>query len=365
MVGFVRAALVGALLEGIAFYSQMIVENARWNGAKNVLPHVLPYASSPLTELMVIASAGALYALQTDLAMTAFSVSMAAHFGTYVWVETGLDAVSLMLMIFLVPGAGSLSPHAYMLLLVLQLLQPWRQITMDLVFGFLQAVCVIASMFLYHTTQLDDIYRVDGAILLCIVALELAAFGYVRRAHGPRAMPSPKNKTLHFVLFNLILGVKRVEASQWRNAEPVSRTGLPESARGVAYFCNSNLIRAVRIHTGRVAPDGRVSIFVGEWDEMAFALNPMGFVLALLFSLRLPLSLRATLDEGGELSDIRLVVFFVETPRFVWDYLTTQTRSTDDSCIVDNRDVFVGGRMTLRRVTKLIVSFLLLYYWKE
>lgn len=357
MASFWEITLTSVLLEGTCFYGQIVVEAVRWNGLAAITPDVLPFRSSPLTDVAVYAALTLSSGAFAEPIPHAFVfAAVALQVASFLWVEVGTDVVALMLMVFLIPQALSYALHASLGMCTLLMLQPRLAVPPALWFHTLNVALVSASAFAHAR----------GATLwslaTAIVGVELAIFAYVIRVYGARVMPAAGTAAWKFVLFNVLLGVKLQDARQWMRTRPITRSGLPEPIRRTHYFCESTLLRAVRFHYGRVASDGRVALWIGEWDEVAFANNLPGFVLALVFSLRIPISLRADVAaDGASLENIRLVVCFLETPVWVWTWLTTQWRTTDSSCMLDGQNVFVGNRALLRRLTKLVIGVLMLY----
>jgi hypothetical protein len=160
----------------------------------------------------------------------------------------------------------------------------------------------------------------------------------------------------------MLIGVRMVDAQAWLRWKPAMESGLPFDVRGVRFFCNSMLIRGIRFYTGRVVASDTVAVSIGEWDEIAFAPNPCGFVLALLASLRVPMSLRATInEEGTALSETRLIFFFFELPSWMWTSLTNSYEQTEDTCMIKGTTLLLPSRLTLRRITEALLSWILLH----
>lgn len=352
---YIFSLAVGSLAESNLYFLQLIVDAMRWGGSGSLMPGVSPFKSSPVFELL--AHASLLLSAGFD-GPDLFPYAMLGMFSSYVWTETGFDAIMLIAMLLLLPGAINYAIHAFMLLVALQLLQPRRHIPRELWIATAQMPLLVAA---YAFQRAGHPFL---TVVLAWLCSEIASYYYAERAYGPCVWPAAKKTPMWLaLLITLVFGVNHVDARAWHAQAPTQPSTLPAEMHTITYFCNSRIVRAVRIHTGRVIDERTVAIWIGSWDEMAFARTVWGGLASLLFSLRLPLTLRARLaDDGTTLEDVRLVAFFFETPPCVWRFLTRTWSSTDDSCVMDGDDHLVASRTSLRRVSKLVISGLLATY---
>lgn len=343
------------VLEGTFHFVELTFEAVRRNGVRFLQPEIIPFRTMPLCEAIASASAAAALVFGVGAAWVAFDYAIALHVATYLWVETGIDAVAVAFLLFMAPEVTRFALPANLLLVLLLTLQPRRALPRAL-WQHAFFLCFLASARFMALAG----YGVLATLLLG-VAVQLAAEAFRQRLYGP-TLHAPEHVGCGLkALMWVVIGVRLVDAQSWLRWEPAVASGLPPAVRGVRFFCNSQLIRGVRFYTGRVVAPRTVAVSIGEWDEIAFAPNVRGFLLALLASLRLPLSLRATFDEAtGALTDTRLVFFFFELPPSWWCALTSSYEQTEDTCMVKGASLLLPSRLTLRRITEAVLSWMLL-----
>lgn len=352
LVAFSRAFA----LEGAFHFVELTLDAVRNNGVTFLRPEVVPFRSMPLFEALAGAVAALALVFRIAAAWTVFDYTMALHLATYLWIETGVDAVAVAILCFMAPEVTQYALSANILMVVLMTLPPRRTIPHTL---WQHALFVAFLAF----ARLLAVQGLEVAATISLgIAVEISIEAFRRRMYGPilRA-PGHVGCGLKTIMWMLI-GVRLVDAQAWLRRKPVMESGLPKDIRGVRFFCNSMLIRGVRFYTGRVVASDTVAVAIGEWDEIAFAPNPCGFLLALLASLRLPMSLRATIDdERTTLTDTRLIFFFFELPPTWWNALTNSYEQTEDTCMAKGTTVLLPSRLTLRRITEAILSWMLLH----
>lgn len=351
LVAFSRAFA----LEGAFHYLELTLEAVRKNGLTFLRPEVVPFRSMPLCEALASSAAALALVFQIETAWKVFDYTMTIHLAAYLWVETGIDAVAVAFLLFMVPEITQYALSANILMVVLMTLQPRRTIPRPL----------WKHSFFVTFLALSRLFAVQGyhlaATISLGVAVDVASEAFRQRMYGP-ILCAPEHASCGFrTCMWTLFGVRLVDAQAWLRWKPAMQSGLPADVRGVRFFCNSTLIRGVRFYTGRVVAPDTVAVSIGEWDEIAFAPNPCGFALALLASLRLPMSLRATVNaDGNALTETRLIFFFFELPSSWWSSLTNSYRQTEDTCMIKGATLLLPSRVTLRRITEAILSWMLL-----
>lgn len=347
-------------LEGAFHFVELTFEAVRRNGLGVLRPEVLPFRSMPLCESVAASAAAVALVFDVPQAWGVFDLALTAHIATYLWVETGIDAVAVAVLLFMVPSVSQYALCACLLMVALLMLQPRRSVPIAL---WLHALfmCFLASA---RLLSLSVVAQPVLATVCLGAGVEIACEALRRRMYGPYlSAPAYIGFGLEMALW-MVTGVQFVDAAEWLKWTPTIHSGLPEELRGARFFCDSKLIRGVRFHTGRVVDDDAVAISIGEWDEIAFAPNAMGFVLALLASLRIPMSLRASVDEAASgaraIGATRLVLFFYELPSSVWLALTEGYAQTSDACMIRGALLLLPTRLTLRRITEALLSWILL-----
>lgn len=342
-------------LEGAFHFVELTLEAVRRNGADLLRPEILPFRSMPLCEAVASSAAGIALVFDVPVAWDVFDVAMAVHVAAYLWVETGIHAVAIAFLLFLVPELTKFALPASLLVVILLMLQPRRVLPPSLWQHALFLSLLSSSRLLAFAG-----HPVPATICLG-VSVEVAAEAFSQRMYGP-VLRSPEGASYGVRAgMWLLFGVRLVDARAWLRWRPAMPSGLPEGVRGVRFFCGSRIVRGVRFHTGRVVSRDTVAVSIGEWDEIAFAPNPLGFCLALLSSLRLPMSLRARMSEGRDsLLDTRLVLLFFELPSSWWTSLTEGYEQTGGACMVEGATLLLPSRQTLRRITEALLSWMLL-----
>lgn len=343
-------------LEGAFHYVELTLEAVRRNGITLLRPEVVPFRSMPLCEALASSAAALALVFHVEAAWQVFDYTMALHIATYLWVETGIDAVAVAFLLFMAPEVTRYALSANVLMVILMTLQPRRTIPRPL----WQHAFFIAFL---GAARLLVVQGYDVAATISLgVAVEISVEAFRQRMYGPiLSAPDHVSCGLKTIMWMLI-GVRLVDAQAWLRWKPAMHSGLPSGVRGVRFFCNSMLIRGVRFYTGRVVASDTVAVSIGEWDEIAFAPNLCGFALALLASLRLPMSLRATINkENNALSETRLIFFFFELPSSWWNSLTNTYEQTEDTCMIKGATLLLPSRLTLRRITEALLSWMLLH----
>lgn len=343
-------------LEGAFHFVELTLEAVRRNGITFLRPEVIPFRSMPLCEALASSAAAVALVFRVTSAWRVFNYAMVLHVATYLWVETGIDAVAVALLLFMAPEVTQYALSASILMTVLMTLQPRRTIPRAL----WQHAFFIAFLASARLLALCG-FEVAATISLGI-AVEISAEAFRQRMYGP-ILQAPEHVGCGLkTIARMLIGVRLVDAQAWLRWKPAMESELPKDVRGVRFFCNSMLIRGVRFYTGRLVASDTVAVSIGEWDEIAFAPNPCGFLLALLASLRLPMSLRATIDSGRTaLTDTRVIFFFFELPSTWWNALTNSYKQTEDTCMVKGATLLLPSRLTLRRITEAMLSWMLLY----
>ena len=340
-------------LEGAFHFVEMVIEGIRRHGLKILRPEILPFKSMPLFEVFAGTAAAVATVFDVQTAWYFFDAALALHFAAYLWVETGIDLVATLLLTFIAPQMSRYAMSACLFMVTMILLQPRCTIPRSLWQHSVFIVLLSASRLLYAIEQrLAAIICVGVAVEVAVAALSRRIYGNMLRA------PSRIGFWLESIMWTFV-GVRFVDAAAWLQIKPAVSSDLPENTRRALFFCNSQLIRGVRFYTGRVVDDDTVAISIGEWDEIAFAPNAYGFILALLASLRLPMSLRATIDQTKtHISNTRLVFLFFELPESLWTRLTESHEATNDACMQKGGLLLLPSRLTLRRITEVMLSWL-------
>ena len=342
-------------LEGAFHFVELTFEAVRTSGLAFLRPEVTPFRSMPLCEAVAGSAAAIALVFGVSNAWLVLDYAMALHMAAYLWVETGVDAVAVAFLLFMAPEVTKFALAINLLMVMLMMLAPRRTLPVAL-WQHAIFICCLTSVRLLAQAGC----KVAATIALG-VAVEVSADAFHRRMYGP-TLRAPDHvgfgrETIMWMLF----GVRLVDARAWLRWKPRVESGLPAKVQGVRFFCKSSLIRGVRFYTGRVVAKNTVAVSIGEWDEIAFAPNSSGFLLALLASLRLPISLRATIGEGGSsLRDTRMVIFFFELPPLWWSALTNSYEQTDDTCMVEGATILLPSRLTLRRITEALLSWMLI-----
>lgn len=352
---FVRATSRAFVLEAAFHFACLTIEAARRLGVvKAIQPEVYPFRSLPPVEAAACCAAAVGLAIDPS-AWWAYDVAMLVHLASYLWVETGIDVVVITVLVL--AATPSLLVYAQLGVLAIAVTGVAALLSQQRLPPF--ALWMHAAMLLLLTAA-RVLARTHPLIALIFggLAAEVACEAFRQRTHG-RWLRAPT--TVSYGLATLLwmtVGIQVVDARDWLGFTPNAPSGLPEAVRGNRLFCGSRVVRGLRLHSGRRVSEREVAIAVGEWDELCFAPSLGGFVLSLLASIRVPFSIRAAVepDEGGtlRLTCVRPVVCFFELPPSAWDAMAAPT---GDQCMLEGACVLVPTRLTLRRATEALLSW--------
>ena len=341
-------------LEGAFHFMELTFEVIRRSGVSVLVPEVFPFRSMPFADSAACSAAAVALVLRMPSAWRVFDVALAIQVASYLWIETGVDLVAVVVLFLLDPTVSQYSICASMLLVTVLMLQP-RMTVSSALWKHSLFMCFLCSARLLSFVG----YTMLATITL-VFAIEVACQALCERVYG-RSLCSATHIGFGFRTFVwYAFGVRLVDAAEWLKQVPIVESGLPIDLRGARLFCKSPLVRGVRFYTGRVIDTHTVAITIGEWDEVAFAPNVLGFALAVLASLRIPISLRARINcKQDTIIETKLILLFYELPSSIWYRLTSAYEPTDSVCMAKGTTILLPSRTTLRRITGSVLSWVL------
>lgn len=332
---------------------QILVENVRLHGARDLVPSVCPYQPSLLGETVLSSvTALALFASNGGFWWSLFRMACGAQVVATIWSETASEWALLYVAHLFMPSSLTYAPVTWALVNVVG--GCCRGITLCPVSAASVAVSQVIGFHLFLGG------RSFLACFFFMLASEVAiARAYLRSFGNPPKRYEGVPLAWH-VLLEYVVGLRCVDAISWHEHSSSAPSCLPEAVRGSQWRCKATVLRARKLHTSRVVENG-VQLPLAYWDEVAFAPTAAGAMACCLVGLRPPFTIVAEVVEEGESVHLiqKEVVFLLwPLPSVVTQYFRG-TLSPGRPC-PSEKCVFVPTRLTLRRATELLLTIFFL-----
>ena len=351
---FAIASVTAFAIETTFMMLQLTCESFRVGGVRSLTPSVAPFR--PFTLAEAASNVFVLFAIMSDpWWWDAFSVTCAVQVAGYLWSETSGEWSVLVLTLIFVPGALKYAVDIYLLLCAI-LVSHGKTGAQEI-----RQACT--AMFQLGAWMLSKREGGVFSFLMAGIGAELAIFSLHRRITGtPPALKDGPPWIVHMLLI-YVAGMRYTDARSWHEHVPSTPSCLPEEVKGCTWRCQtSSSVVARRIHSSALLEDGTV-LLPFYWEELAFRPTLRGGLLCLLCGLRLPITVRAKLvsiNASLQLKQTDVLVFGWVLPEAV-------SSAFEDSLVPGERCptvevVLTPTRLTLRRVTELILTISLLRY---
>jgi hypothetical protein len=335
-----------------------LIEGLRMRGWAIVIPELYPFRSLPVLECCILGvHVYELVIWENDLGST-FDTLVIALVLVYTWLESSLDVVGVFALLFATPGALDYSLVVWQIFLIALLLQPQVKISDELwYFSSLLILTTLSRKLTFFSSPTQP-----WPFLLCALAIEVSAYSFRRRVFGYNPEYTASVPLWWATIVRRVTGIRIVSVDSWLGNNNDVPSALPPAVRGVVWYGGENVVQARRLHTARKIDDFTYAVPVAEWDEIAFSATGVGFLYAVLSSLRLPSSIRIKMNADKQtIASVFLVVLFLKCTNGISESIlgplhprhALVTTQTDDR-VPTPTCVLIPTRLTLRRVMELL-----------